>query len=250
MTSGILVRLGSSGTTYAGCAEFKEVGGRACKPDSVLHPNCVAVRVRGDHSSSPGIATGIQQPTRGFYRAGPALPSYLALHHAGFSVPPVLPPERWALTPPFHPCQTSRAFRRRLTGFPVRCHRASLRRRSILCGTFRSASSGTGIPACPPGFAPWRYQARCPVKSSADHSSAAFRRPRTDQRASGRCPDFPPAQPSCDDQASDHPARRHLYYTSATPPSGASELVNVSVAIEGNVPFGTFAITKPLPYAW
>jgi len=73
------------------------------------------------------------------HRAGPALPSYLALHHAGFSEPPVLPPERWALTPPFHPCQTSRAFRRRLTGFPVRCHRASLRRRSILCGTFRSA---------------------------------------------------------------------------------------------------------------
>src|SRR6266853_3842768 len=66
MTSGILVRLGSSGTTYAGCAEFKKVGGRACKPDSVPHPNCEAVRARGDHSSSPGIATGIQQPTRGF----------------------------------------------------------------------------------------------------------------------------------------------------------------------------------------
>src|SRR5882672_677215 len=118
---------------------------------------------RGDHSSSPGIATGIQQPTRGFsftmacatakgvrsfagtlaHRAGPALPSYLALHHAGFSVPPVLPPERWALTPPFHPCQTLRAFRRRLAGFPARCHRAALRRRSILCGTFRSALSGT-----------------------------------------------------------------------------------------------------------
>jgi hypothetical protein len=75
------------------------------------------------------------------HRAGPALPSYLALHHAGFSVPPVSPPERWALTPPFHPCQTSRAFRRRHTGFPMRCHRASLRRRSILCGTFRSSAA-------------------------------------------------------------------------------------------------------------
>jgi len=123
------------------CIEAKKNGGRACKPDSVPHTNCEAVCVRGDHSSSPGIATGIQQPTRGFYRAGPALPSYLALHHAGFSVPPVSPPERWALTPPFHPCQTSRAFRRRLTGFPVRCHRASLRRRSILCGTFRSSAA-------------------------------------------------------------------------------------------------------------
>ena len=46
-------------------------------------------------------------------RAGPALPSYLALHHAGFSMPPMLPSERWALTPPFHPCQTLRACRRR-----------------------------------------------------------------------------------------------------------------------------------------
>ena len=73
-------------------------------------------------------------------RAGPALPSYLALHHAGFSVPPMLPPERWALTPPFHPCQTERAFRRRLAGFPARCHRASLSRRYILCGTFREQS--------------------------------------------------------------------------------------------------------------
>ncbi len=37
-------------------------------------------------------------------RAGPALPSYLALLHAGFSVPRMLPSGRWALTPPFHPC--------------------------------------------------------------------------------------------------------------------------------------------------
>jgi hypothetical protein len=58
------------------------------------------------------------------HRAGPALPSYLALHHAGFSVPPMSPPERWALTPPFHPCLTLRALRRRLAGFPARCHRA------------------------------------------------------------------------------------------------------------------------------
>src|SRR5260370_10897129 len=74
-------------------------------------------------------------------RAGQALPSYLALHHAGFSVPPVSPPERWALTPPFHPCQTLRALRRRPAGFPARCHRAALRRRSILCGTFRSSAA-------------------------------------------------------------------------------------------------------------
>ena len=80
-------------------------------------------------------------------RAGPALPSYLALHHAGFSVPRLLPNERWALTPPFHPCQTERAFRRRPAGFPARCHRASPSRRYILCGTFRSA-------VLAPGFSP------------------------------------------------------------------------------------------------
>ncbi len=76
-------------------------------------------------------------------RAGPALPSYLALHHAGFSVPPMLPPERWALTPPFHPCQTERAFRRRPAGFPAGCHRASLGRRYIFCGTFREPQHDT-----------------------------------------------------------------------------------------------------------
>jgi len=41
------------------------------------------------------------------HRAGTALPSYLALLHAGFAVPPLLPAERWALTPPFHPYQMS-----------------------------------------------------------------------------------------------------------------------------------------------
>ncbi len=96
------------------------------------------------------------------HRAGPALPSYLALHHAGFSVPPMLPPGRWALTPPFHPCQTMRAIRRRLAGLPARCHRAALRRRYILCGTLRDACSRRAL-AQPTARAPWRYQARCPL---------------------------------------------------------------------------------------
>src|SRR5262249_25970651 len=79
---------------------------------------------RGDHSSRPRFTSGLQQPTRGLsfiaacaatngaftHRAGPALPSYLALHHAGFSVPRLSPNERWALTPPFHPYLES-AFR-------------------------------------------------------------------------------------------------------------------------------------------
>ena len=121
-------------------------GGRACKPDSVRRtiresePHTAAIIPLGhgshrDSSSLPesypsamacAIATGARFRRKRAHRAGPALPSYLALHHAGFSVPPVSPPERWALTPPFHPCQTLRAFRRRPAGFPAGCHRARL----------------------------------------------------------------------------------------------------------------------------
>ena len=39
--------------------------------------------------------------------------------------------------PTFSPLPAEPAFRRRLAGLPARCHRASLHRRSILCGTFR-----------------------------------------------------------------------------------------------------------------
>jgi hypothetical protein len=69
-------------------------------------------------------------------RAGPALPSYLALHHAGFSVPRVSPHERWALTPPFHPYQRNEL----LEDVPqvyLRDATVPFRRRYSLCGTFR-----------------------------------------------------------------------------------------------------------------
>ncbi len=88
----------------------------------ILFGAALASLLRDDHSSSPGLATGIERPTRGFIlpcrlhrrrkgaccfrraqRAGPALPSYLVLHHAGFAVPAPLLAPRWALTPPFHP---------------------------------------------------------------------------------------------------------------------------------------------------
>ena len=197
MTSGILVRLGSSGTTYAGCAEFKKVGGRACKPDSVPHPNCEAVRARGDHSSSPGIATGIQQPTRGF-SIDDSLPSYCR------QAPPrkelsLIEPGR--LSPPIWPCTTR--------GFP--CPRCYHRSGGLLphlftlakhCEHFEDVSqvslcdatalhSAGGLfsvalsvaprvaqaLACAPRCAPWRYQARCPVKSSANHSAVVIMTP-------------------------------------------------------------------------
>ena len=123
----------------------------------------------------------LQRPTRGFsfraacaarngarsfagtpsQRAGPALPSYLVLHRAGFAVPAALLPPRWALTPPFHPylranhADIPEVFLRSATGLrsgggifsvalSVNRHNARLGRR-------------------PPQRLPWRYQARCPT---------------------------------------------------------------------------------------
>jgi len=106
-------------------------------------------------------------------RAGPALPSYLALHHAGFSVPHALLRERWALTPPFHPYQ--RIVRRRFAGFPARRHRA-VSRRSIFCGTFRE-----------------RIGLRRPKPELRVRSPGVTRRVALAPDDSGRCPDFPPA---------------------------------------------------------
>ena len=70
-------------------------------------------------------------------RAGPALPSYLALLHAGFSVPRMLPSGRWALTPPFHPYQVHSTERGGPSVFPQACRRGA----SITGGLFSEALS-------------------------------------------------------------------------------------------------------------
>ena len=82
------------------------------------------------------IAEGARRFRERAQRAGPALPSYLALHHAGFSMPPMLPPERWALTPPFHPCLATQLCED-VSQVSLRDATVLLRRRYILCGTFR-----------------------------------------------------------------------------------------------------------------
>jgi hypothetical protein len=94
-------------------------------------------------------------------RAGPALPSYLALHHAGFSMPPMLPPERWALTPPFHPYQTKHAMRRRLAGFPAQispcCSAGGIFSVALSVGDSLDASQGLRFATAPlalPGALP------------------------------------------------------------------------------------------------
>lgn len=151
---------------------------------------------RGDHSSRPRIASGLKQPTRGSQhftlasetpfvrrselwasiRAGPALPSYLALLHAGFSVPRMLPSGRWALTPPFHPCQMRQTKRGGLPVFPKACRRgASITGGLVFCGTFRSCVARMRF-RTPCDATPWRYQARCPAAAgSCEFATAGVR---------------------------------------------------------------------------
>ena len=56
-----------------------------------------------DHSSSPAIAGGVEQPTRRLRTGRPRAPPYSVLLRAGFSLPSALRRTRCALTAPFHP---------------------------------------------------------------------------------------------------------------------------------------------------
>jgi len=100
----------------------------------------------------------------------------LALLHAGFSVPRMSPPGRWALTPPFHPCQMRSTETGGLVVFPQACRRGA----SITGGLFSVALSVAGFSEAsfrsPQRSAPWRYQARCPaVADSCELTTAGVR---------------------------------------------------------------------------
>ena len=82
----------------------------ACKPDSVTASTPPTTIPLGPPSptgsgSQPG-SLGREKP----WGRAPRDP-YLALLLAGLAVPPTLPPARWALTPPFHPCPSAEAVR-------------------------------------------------------------------------------------------------------------------------------------------
>ena len=142
-------------------------GGRACKPDSV---RC---KPRGphrdDHSSSPGLATGIQRPTRGSIRTHSLVATVGGCCAKGsvsrdtLNEPGQLSPPIWPCTARGFPC--SRCYRRdggllphlftlacartirHPEGFPPGYHRAAL-----AGGLFSVALSVTWpLPAASPG---------------------------------------------------------------------------------------------------
>jgi hypothetical protein len=139
----------------------------------ILYGRTLASLHRDDHSSSPGLTAGIQQPTRGFILSrnlrrakGSAFFQTLSASRAGSPLLFGLAPRGVCLAsviaagavgsyPTFSPLPSSRSIRRCPEGFPPGYHRDTLRWRYFLCCTFRSAALSIRVP--------WRYQARCPL---------------------------------------------------------------------------------------
>jgi len=97
---------------------------RACKPGSVPREDPRG----GGHLSGTAVARRLKRPTRGHWARGSpgapkgAAPAAWPCSRWGLPCAGTLPPGRWALTPPFHPC---------LHG-PGENPRAD--RRSVFCG--------------------------------------------------------------------------------------------------------------------
>src|SRR5438067_4663941 len=115
--------------------------------------------------ASPSLATSSDLP-EGVGRAilvfpgasSAGSPSYLVLLRAGFSLPPVLPRARCALTAPFHPYSPSRLLQAATAqqarkGLPRRSPRGGGGGRYIFCATFLQVALTGGYPAhCPAEF--------------------------------------------------------------------------------------------------
>src|SRR5208337_1046556 len=161
----------------------KTYGGRACKPDSVgrttfqqraatIIPLAPASRPGSsdlpEGSSVPAacaVEKGAAALARSAQRAGPALPSYLVLHLAGFAVPRCchrgggLLPHLFTLTGEGSRWKMSRRFS---SGLSPGCFAG---------GLFSVALSGTQLEStvrndCATKNVPWRYQARCPIPAA------------------------------------------------------------------------------------
>src|SRR5262245_5173532 len=83
------------------------------------------------------------------------LPPYLVLLHAGFCLPPALPPARCALTAPFHPYPPppfGLRWASSVRGLPSVAREACEGGRYVFCATFRQVAL------------PGRYPAHCPME--------------------------------------------------------------------------------------
>ena len=127
-----------------------------------------------DHSSSPSLAAWIERPTRGFIlqrglrrTEGSTLvsrahsvsrassPLLFGLAPRGVCLASVIAAGAVGSYPTLSTLPAQRSVGRHPEGFPPGYHRDALRRRYILCGTFRDAAIT--------GRVPWRYQAHCPT---------------------------------------------------------------------------------------
>jgi hypothetical protein len=106
----------------------------------------------------------------------------------------MLPPGRWALTPPFHPYRRPN-HSRCPGGFPPGYHRVSFRRRYILCGTFRDTAAAVAfatIATASPGVTrrvALHLETLCRRGESLSPASQSY-----SSASAEWCPDFPPAQ--------------------------------------------------------
>jgi hypothetical protein len=175
-----------TGAARAKRGQFEYRSQPADKPSSVDTATALTPwRCRNDHSSRPGIARGLQRPTRRQRTGRPfspaacatrLLPPYLVLLRAGFCLPPVLPRARCALTAPFHPYPSTRP-----------CGLAS--GRYFFCATVPSDCSARALPGALPsgvrtflppppfGFDATSPKARSPVPGyESRRSSGRLRR--------------------------------------------------------------------------
>jgi len=121
----------------------------------ILCGAALASPLRDDHSSSPGLATGIQRPTRGFILSCGLRctqgSTFCQTHSASWASSPllfglaprgvcragVIADTAVGSYPTFSPLPSWRSIGRHPEGFPPGYHRDTLRWRYILCGTFR-----------------------------------------------------------------------------------------------------------------
>lgn len=154
-----------------------------------------------DHSSSPGLATGIERPTRGFIdscrlrsrKGSPLLRARSASRASSgllFGLAPrgvfragSIADAAVGSYPTFSPLPSSRSIGRCPRGFPLVYHRGTPRRRSILCGTFREPHHRLEAVSGSPGVTR-RVALLCLRKVVSGLSSRPTCLRRADQRSS------------------------------------------------------------------